>query len=102
MAKTGLHDVREMIGRASMLRTGMLASLIFGFISVAVSAEEAQQLMCTGMMIEPSAMSQSPETVTLTLGPAQKITLDLGQGAYRRPVLHLQIWASDEADVPEA
>jgi hypothetical protein len=81
MAKTGLHDVREMIGRASMLRTGMLASLIFGFISVAVSAEEAQQLMCAGMMIEPSAMSQSPETVTLTLGPAQKITLDLGQGA---------------------
>ena len=80
-AKTGLHDVREMIGSASMLRTGMLASLIFGFISVAVSAEEAQQLMCTGMMIEPSAMSQSPETVTLTLGPAQKITLDLGQGA---------------------
>ena len=64
-----------------MLRTGMLASLIFGFISVAVSAEEAQQLTCTGMMIEPSAMSQSPETVTLTLGPAQKITLDLGQGA---------------------
>ena len=51
MAKTGLHDVREMIGSASMLRTGMLASLIFGFISVAVSAEEAQQLMCTGMMI---------------------------------------------------
>ena len=26
-------------------------------------------------------MSQSSETVKLTLGPAQKITLDLGQGA---------------------
>ena len=26
-------------------------------------------------------MSQSPETVVLTLGPAQKITVDLGQGA---------------------
>ena len=63
-----------------MLRTGMLASLIFGFISVAVSAEEAQQLMCTGMMIEPSAMSQSPETVILTLGPARKVSLDLGRG----------------------
>jgi hypothetical protein len=31
-------------------------------------------------MIEPSAMSPSPETVVMTLGPAQKITLDLGKG----------------------
>ena len=44
-------------------------------------AEEAKQLTCTGMMIEPTAMSQSPETVVLTLGPAQKITVDLGKGA---------------------
>jgi hypothetical protein len=58
----------------------MLASLIFGLTSIA-NAEEAQQLTCTGMMIEPTAMSQSPETVVLTLGPAQKITVDLGQGA---------------------
>jgi hypothetical protein len=34
----------------------------------------------SGTMIEPSAMSSSPETVVLTLGPAQKVTLDLGQG----------------------
>jgi len=32
------------------------------------------------MMIEPPALSQSPETVLLTLGPAQKVTLDLGKG----------------------
>ena len=31
-------------------------------------------------MIEPSAISQSPKTVSLNLGPAHKITLDLGQG----------------------
>jgi hypothetical protein len=31
--------------------------------------------------VEPTAMSQSPETVILTLGPAQKITLDLGKGS---------------------
>src|SRR5262245_21720758 len=43
-------------------------------------AEDARQLTCSGMMIEPSAMSQSPETVILTLGPAQKVTLGLGQG----------------------
>ena len=63
-----------------MFRTSLLASLIFGCTSTAVVAEEARQLTCTGMMIEPSAMSQSPETVMLTLGPAQKITLDLGHG----------------------
>ena len=64
-----------------MFRISSLASLIFGFTSIAVFAEDARQLTCTGMMIEPSAMSQSPETVILTPGPAQKVTLDLGQGA---------------------
>src|SRR5919198_6454656 len=69
----------KLIGSGSMLRTSMLASLIFGFTSIA-SAEEVQQLTCTGMMIEPTAMSQSPETVVLAIGPAQKITVDLGHG----------------------
>jgi hypothetical protein len=63
-----------------MWRTKVLASLIFVFTSIAASAEEAQQLTCTGTMIEPTAMSQSPETVVLTIGPAQKIKLDLGKG----------------------
>jgi len=62
-----------------MFRTIILA-LIFGFTSIAVFAEDARQLTCNGMMIEPSGMSQSPETVLLTLGPAQRVTLDLGQG----------------------
>ena len=63
-----------------MFRIGILA-LIFGFTSIAVFAEDARQLTCSGTMIESSAMSRSPETVILTLGPAQKLTLDLGQGA---------------------
>ena len=62
-----------------MFRTSILA-LIFGFIGISAFAEDARQLTCSGTMIEPSAMSQSPETVILTLGPAQKVTLDLGQG----------------------
>jgi hypothetical protein len=66
-------------GAASMFRIGILA-LIFGFNSIPVFAEDARQLTCSGTMIEPSAMSQSPETVILTPGPAQKVTLDLGQG----------------------
>src|SRR5438552_12999783 len=71
----------KLIGSGSMVRTSMLALLIFGFTSFAASGEEATQLTCTGMMIEPTAMSQSPETVVLTLGPAQKITVDSGKGA---------------------
>jgi len=54
--------------------------MITASFNIAVLAEEARQLNCSGTMIEPSAMSPSPETVVLTLGPAQKIALDLGRG----------------------
>ena len=63
-----------------MFRTSILASLLMAFSSIAAFAEDARQLTCTGTMIEPSAMSPSPETVVLTLGPGQKIALDLGKG----------------------
>jgi hypothetical protein len=63
-----------------MFRTSILVPLIFGLTSIAAFAEEARQFTCTGTMIEPSAMSQSPETVVMTLGPEQKITLDIGRG----------------------
>jgi hypothetical protein len=111
-----------------MFRTSILVPLIFGLTSIAAFAEEARQFTCTGTMIEPSAMSQSPETVVMTLGPGKKIALDLGKGVvnarrvsdnkiqlkfrtkefegeyslHRRPILHLQDRASHEADVPEA
>ena len=38
----------------------MLASLIFGLTSIA-NAEEAQQLTCTGMMIEPTRCPNRPK-----------------------------------------
>jgi hypothetical protein len=63
-----------------MFRTGILVPLIFGLTSITAFAQDERKLACTGTMIEPSAMSQSPETVVLALGPAQKITLDLGKG----------------------
>jgi hypothetical protein len=63
-----------------MFRAGVLAPLIFGFMSIAAFAQDARQFACTGTMIEPSAMSPSPQTVVMTLGPAQKVTLDLGKG----------------------
>ena len=92
-----LHAARVLVGlsrkagRAGFaatqsVRTSILA-LIFGFTSITVFAEDTRQLTCSGMMVEPSAMSQSPETVILTLGPAQKVALDLGQGVvYARKV----------------
>ena len=63
-----------------MLRISVLAPMIFGFTTVAVCAEDARQLTCDGSMIEPAAISQSPKTVKLNLGPAHKVSLDLGQG----------------------
>ena len=63
-----------------MSRTSIVASLIIAFSSIGAFAEESRQLTCSGTMIEPSAMSPSPETVVLTLEPAQKVTLDLGKG----------------------
>ena len=71
-----------------MLRASMFAPMVVGFTtSVAVCAEDARQLTCEGTMIEPAAMSQTPKTVKLTLGRAQKVTLDLGQGAISARVL---------------
>src|SRR5262245_5537429 len=58
----------EVVKELSMFRTSMLASLLIAFSSIAVIAEDARQLTCSGTMIEPSAMSTSPETVVLTLG----------------------------------
>jgi hypothetical protein len=55
-----------------MLRASVLASIILRLTIAAVSAEEARQKTCTGSMIEPTAFSQSSQTVKLSL------TLDLG------------------------
>ena len=63
-----------------MFRANVLASLILGLTIAAARAEESQQMTCTGSMIEPTALSQSPHTVKLSLGPGRKVTLNLGQG----------------------
>jgi hypothetical protein len=48
--------------------------------SMAARAEAARSLSCTGTMIEPTAVEQSPKNVQLTLGPNGKVAVDLGQG----------------------
>ena len=63
-----------------MFRAGVLGLLIFGLMSIAAFAQDARRFACTGTLIERSGMSPSPQTVVMTLGPAQKVTLDLGKG----------------------
>ena len=71
-----------------MLRAGILLPAIFAFLAtIEVSAEDTKRLTCEGTMIEPAAMSQSPETVKLALGPARKVSLDLGKGAMKVSVV---------------
>ena len=44
-------------------------------------AEEAtRQLACTGSLIAPDAVSQTDRTLQLSIGPKQKVALDLGKG----------------------
>ena len=71
-----------------MLRAGILLPAIFAFLAtIEVSAEDTKRLTCEGTMIEPAGMSQSPETVKLALGPARKVSLDLGKGAMKVSVV---------------
>lgn len=63
-----------------MFRTIVLVPMVLAFMTIAVSAEDARHMTCTGTMIEPSGTPQSSKTVNLNLGPARKVTLDLGEG----------------------
>jgi hypothetical protein len=62
-----------------MFRISTMAVLIVAFFSIATLAQDARQFTCSGTMIEPTALSSSPATVVMTLGPGQKITLGLSQ-----------------------
>jgi hypothetical protein len=46
----------------------------------AAHAQEALRLSCTGAMIAPSALTQAPRTVKLTIGPGSKVAFDQGEG----------------------
>jgi hypothetical protein len=70
-----------------MFRTIMLVPIVLGFTTIAVCAEDARHMTCTGTMIEPSGIPQSPKTVNLNLGPAHKVTLDLDEGTMNARVV---------------
>jgi hypothetical protein len=60
--------------------TAGLIPIVVALTAIAAHAEEARQMTCTGVMIAPTAVEQTPKTVKLTLGPGRKIALDLGDG----------------------
>jgi hypothetical protein len=67
---------------------GILLLVILAFTAtIGVSAEDTKRLTCEGTMIEPAAMSQSPETAKLAIGPDRKVSLDLGKGTMKVSVL---------------
>jgi len=62
------------------MRAIAILSAIVGFTFAVAQAQDARQLTCTGQVIEPTALAQSPMSVRVRVGSARKIAVDLGQG----------------------
>jgi hypothetical protein len=72
-----------------MSRSVTIAALaIASAISAASAAEEQTKFSCSGMMIEPSSLAPSPKSLQLTVSPANKVTVDFGQGDSNARVLN--------------
>jgi hypothetical protein len=63
-----------------MFRSIVLAAIIILSMNAAHAAEESLRFSCNGNMIEPTSLAPSPKSMQLVLGPAHKISIDLGQG----------------------
>jgi hypothetical protein len=61
-----------------MIRLFMVAPILGCMLVVGYAEEKTRQLSCTGLMIEPTALSQSPKSVRLNWGSSQKVELDFG------------------------
>ena len=68
-----------------MHRATALAAIIWAMTITSAPAEEAQELICTGAMIEPAGKSQASQTLKMGLGP--KVTLNLGKGTVQTRTL---------------
>jgi hypothetical protein len=49
-------------------------------MDAAHAAQASRQFSCSGNMIEPAGLAQSPKSVRLTLSPTNKVSINLGQG----------------------
>jgi len=53
---------------------------VFTIAAAYAAPANQRQFSCTGSVIEPAGLAASPKTAKLTLGPAQNVGVDLGQG----------------------
>jgi len=69
-------------------RLTTIVAVILGCSAAAGHAEEkTRRLSCTGVMIEPAAVSQSPKTAQLSLGSQRTVAIDLGQADIKARVI---------------
>ena len=63
-----------------MFRTAIVGLAMAAMMDVAHAAPASQQFSCSGNMIEPTSLAQSPRSGRLIVTPSNKVSLDLGQG----------------------
>jgi hypothetical protein len=56
-------------------------------VGAAYAAETPPKFSCSGTMIEPTALTPSPQSIQLTLSSAKEVALDLGKGDNNARVL---------------
>ena len=64
-----------------MIRNTVAVTVFLIASLLSAHAEKSRQFSCTGSMIEPTSLAPSPRNVKLTLGSAQNVGIDLGQGS---------------------
>lgn len=70
-----------------MFRTAIVGLVMAVMMDAAHAAQASRQFSCGGNMIEPTGLVPSPKGGRLILSPANKISLDLGQGDLKGRVI---------------
>jgi hypothetical protein len=63
-----------------MFRTAIVGLAMAAMMDAAHAAPASQQFSCSGNLIEPANLAQSPKSGRLIVSPSNKVSLDLGQG----------------------
>jgi hypothetical protein len=70
-----------------MFRTAIVGLAMAAMMDAAHAAQASRQFSCSGNMIEPTSLAQSPKSGRLIVSPTNKILLDLGQGDLKGRVM---------------
>src|ERR1700688_1480808 len=77
----------QSIRRNTMFRTAIVGLATAAMMDAAHAAQASRQFSCSGNMIEPTSLAQSPKSARLIVSPTNKILLDLGQGDLKGRVM---------------